>query len=320
MILKWTFYLKNKSETWKKYREFIINIKKYYNEEIYNVHSDNGTEFTNKNIEIINKIEGINHFYSIPYTPQMNGRVERVNRWLMQITRCLLFSSKLNLHFWEDAIIYATLLSNIQVHTTTKEIPYNLINNKEYDINKIRIWGCKTKLLKLNDTILNKLDSRTTKGYFIGMDKNNFGYKIITKDGYVTVWKDVYFQVEDIINNNNESLDNIPFWDDNEIENNNKEKNYDINEDSNRNNLKIIDENINDVNDMEEFNNDTNSTEYDKKEINNYNLDNDLSNELDINLFKIENLYNIDIQNFNEHKIPKTLKEALRSNESKKLG
>jgi len=268
----------------------------------------------------------------------MNGRVERVNRWLMQITRCLLFSSKLNLHFWEDAMVYATLLSNIQVHTTTKEIPYNLINNKEYDINKIKIWGCKTKFLKLNDTLLNKLDSRTTEGYFIGMDKNNFGYKIITKDGYVTVRKDAYFQEEDIINNNNEFEDNIPFWDDNEIENNNKEQNYDNDEDSNRNNLKIIDENINDVNNMEEFNNDTNSKEYDfsgkkpifnykkhklntldiQKELNDYNLDNDLSNELDINLFKIENLYNIDIQNFNEHKIPKTLKEALQSNESKK--
>jgi len=106
---------------------------------------------------------------------------------------------------------YATLLSNIQIHTTTKEIPYNLINKKEYNINKIRIWGCKTKFLKLNDTILNKLDTRTTDGYFIGMDKNNFGYKIITKDGYVTIRKDAYFQEEDIINNNNESIDNISF-------------------------------------------------------------------------------------------------------------
>jgi len=103
------------------------------------------------------------------------------------------------------------------------------------------------------------------------MDKNNFGYKIIIKDGYVTVRKDAYFQEEDIINNN-ESLDNIPFWDDNEIENNNKEQNYDNNEDSNRNNLKFIDENINDVNNMEEFNNDTNSTGYDfsKKPIFNF--------------------------------------------------
>jgi hypothetical protein len=47
------------------------------------------------------------------------------------------------------------------------------------------------------------------------MDKNNFGYKIITKDGHVTIRKDVYFQEEDIINNNNESIDNISFWNDN---------------------------------------------------------------------------------------------------------
>jgi len=329
----WTLYLKNKSETWKKYREFIINIKKHYNEEIYIVHSDNGTEFTYKNFEIINKIEGINHIYSIPYTPQMNGRVERVNRCLMQITRCLLFSSKLNLYFWEDAMSYATLLSNIQIHITTKEIPYNLINKKEYNNNKIRIWGCKTKFLKLNDTILNKLDTRTTDGYCIGMDKNNFGYKLITKDGYVTIRKEAYFQEEDIINNNNESIDNISFWDDNESSN----KEYDNNENLNSNNIKILDDN-HDTNNLEDFDNNNNSNEYDfsgKKPVFNYkkhklnildtqgelindNLNNRLLNELDNGLLKIENLYNIEIQNFNENRIPKNLKEALQSNESEK--
>ncbi|KAG4085519.1 hypothetical protein H8356DRAFT_1374770 [Neocallimastix lanati (nom. inval.)] len=116
-------------------------------------------------------------------------------------------------------------------------------------IPKFRIWGY----------------SRTTDGYFIGMDKNNFGYKIITKDGYVTIRKDAYFQEEDIINNNNESIDNISFWDDNES----SYKEYDNNENLNSNNIKIIDDN-NDTNNLEDFdiNNNRNNpiSKYSKKQ------------------------------------------------------
>ncbi|ORY54215.1 hypothetical protein LY90DRAFT_507772 [Neocallimastix californiae] len=176
------------------------------------------------------------------------------------------------------------------------------------------------------------LYTRTTDGYCIGMDKNNFGYKLITKDGYVTIRKEAYFQEEDIINNNNESIDNISFWDDNESSN----KEYDNNENLNSNNIKILDDN-HDTNNLEDFDNNNNSNEYDfsgKKPVFNYkkhklnildtqgelindNLNNRLLNELDNGLLKIENLYNIEIQNFNENRIPKNLKEALQSNDIK---
>ncbi|KAL6625917.1 hypothetical protein U3516DRAFT_794275 [Neocallimastix sp. 'constans'] len=182
--------------------------------------------------------------------------------------------------------------NDLNINFSKKELNNNILklvniveNNNENEINHIHSdlekkiihyrfghpGSYKQKPLEKIIKPIKGIYSRTTEGYFIGMDKNNFGYKIIIKDGYVTVRKDAYFQEEDIINNN-ESLDNIPFWDDNEIENNNKEQNYDNNEDSNRNNLKFIDENINDVNNMEEFNNDTNSTGYDfsKKPIFNF--------------------------------------------------
>jgi len=149
------------------------------------------------------------------------------------------------------------------------------------------------------------------------MDKNNFGYKIITKDGYVTIRKDAYFQEEDIINNNNESIDNISFWDDNES----SYKEYDNNENLNSNNIKIIDDN-NDTNNLEDFDINNNSNEYDFSGKDKYlitkNINSSLLNELNNGLLKFENLYNIEVQNFNENRIPKNLKEALQSNELEK--
>ena len=53
-------------------------------------------------------------------------------------------------------------------------------------------------------------------------------------------------------------------------------------------------------------------------ELINDNLNSSLLNELNNGLLKFENLYNIEVQNFNENRIPKNLKEALQSNELEK--
>jgi transposase InsO family protein len=43
------------------------------------VRSDNGTEFTNTCVEEFLTEEGIKHEFSVPYTLQQNGDVERKN-------------------------------------------------------------------------------------------------------------------------------------------------------------------------------------------------------------------------------------------------
>jgi transposase InsO family protein len=46
---------------------------------IKRVRSDNGIEFRNTNIEDFLDEEGIKHEFSVPYTSQQNGVVERKN-------------------------------------------------------------------------------------------------------------------------------------------------------------------------------------------------------------------------------------------------
>ena len=54
------------------------------------VRSDNGTEYTSEKFNKFCEKEGIEHQLTAPYTPQQNGVIERKNRTLMEMTRCLL--------------------------------------------------------------------------------------------------------------------------------------------------------------------------------------------------------------------------------------
>ena len=57
---------------------------------IKKVHSNNGTEFKNANVDTFLDEEGISHEFSATYTPQQNGVVERKNRTLIEMARTML--------------------------------------------------------------------------------------------------------------------------------------------------------------------------------------------------------------------------------------
>ena len=71
---------------------------------IKSVISDNGSEFRKTNVEEFLDEEGIKHEFSAPYTPQLNGIVERKNRTLIEAARTMLDEYKTPNSFWAEAI------------------------------------------------------------------------------------------------------------------------------------------------------------------------------------------------------------------------
>jgi transposase InsO family protein len=53
-----------------------------------------GTEFCNTEVDSVLTSKGLQHQLSVRYTPQQNGRVERVNRALKDRARALVIQSK----------------------------------------------------------------------------------------------------------------------------------------------------------------------------------------------------------------------------------
>jgi transposase InsO family protein len=62
---------------------------------------------------------GIKHFTTAPYTLQQNGVVERCNRTVVEMARCLLKNKKMPGEFWGEAISTAIHLLN---HAPTKSL------------------------------------------------------------------------------------------------------------------------------------------------------------------------------------------------------
>jgi transposase InsO family protein len=80
---------------------------------IKKLRTDNGGEYVNSVVEVLLQFlgsMGIKHQHTVPYSPQQNGKAERLNRTLLEKTRCMLADSKLPASLWGEAVTTACLL------------------------------------------------------------------------------------------------------------------------------------------------------------------------------------------------------------------
>lgn len=84
---------------------------------------DNGREYENYNIINWAKQKGIVIDFTIPYTPQFNGKVERLNQTLIEKVQVLLTDSKLEKAMWGEALFRATYLVNRSPTTQLEVTP-----------------------------------------------------------------------------------------------------------------------------------------------------------------------------------------------------
>lgn len=97
-------FVKRKSDVLGAFKEFKVYAEKQTGEKIKNLQSDNGKEFCNGEFDAFLKAQGIRRRITVPYTPQQNGVVERKNRTLVEMARCMLFEAKLAPSFWAEAV------------------------------------------------------------------------------------------------------------------------------------------------------------------------------------------------------------------------
>ena len=93
------FFLDDKLQVQKIFKNFARKAQNQFEVKIKKVHSDNGTEFKNANVDTFLDEEGISYEFSATYTPQQNGVVERKNRTLIEMARTMLDEYKTPKHF-----------------------------------------------------------------------------------------------------------------------------------------------------------------------------------------------------------------------------
>jgi transposase InsO family protein len=190
----WVFFLHDKSVVQETFKKFAKRAQNEFETKIKKVRSDNGTEFKNTNIEDFLEEEGIGHEFSVPYTPQQNGIVERKNRTLIEAARTMLDEYKVSDQFWAEAINTAChAINRLYLHKVLNKTAYELLLGKKPNVSYFRVFGSKCFILNKKPKN-SKFESKVDEGFLLGYDSNAHGYRIFNKtSGCVEVACDVTF-------------------------------------------------------------------------------------------------------------------------------
>jgi hypothetical protein len=98
------FFLKNKLEAFENFKIYKEMVENEMDSKIKCLISDNGGEFTLKELMEYCSNHGIKRQFSVARTPQQNGVVERKNRTVQEMARTMLMDSKLTDIFWTQGM------------------------------------------------------------------------------------------------------------------------------------------------------------------------------------------------------------------------
>jgi transposase InsO family protein len=172
----WVVMMKNKSEASEKIRSFVYMVENQFEKKVKTVRSDNGPEFL---MQDFYAKKGILHQKSCVYTPQQNGRVERRHQHILNISRALMFLSKLPKKFWSYAVLHSVfLLNRIPTKLLNNRSSYEVLYGQVPDLSQLKVFGCLSyaSTLPVNR---HKFDPRARKCAFLGYKSGMKGYILV---------------------------------------------------------------------------------------------------------------------------------------------
>jgi len=135
------YLLENKYEVQDIIKQYVERVEAHWNSRVSKIRYDNGKEYLNKGIDLWSKQKGIVLDTTIPYTPQHNGRAERLNRTLMDKIRALLFDSHFNKKMWGEALYCSVYVLNRLPTDSLKCTPYEMWEKRKPNIKNLQIFG-----------------------------------------------------------------------------------------------------------------------------------------------------------------------------------
>jgi transposase InsO family protein len=190
----WVFFLSDKGETQEILKKFMRRSQNEFELKIKKVRSDNGTEFKNTSVEEFLGEEGIKHEFSVPYTLQQNGVVERKNRTLIEVARTMLDEYKTPDNFWAEVVNTAChAINRLYLHKIYKKIVYELLIGNKPKVDYFRVFGCKCFILN-KKVKSSKFAPRVDEDFLLSYASNAHGYRVFNNTtGLVEIAIDATF-------------------------------------------------------------------------------------------------------------------------------
>jgi hypothetical protein len=175
----WGYFIQCKSQAENCISAFIMQQHRQ-GHNIQHIRTDKGGEFMSNSLKSIFQQQGITHITSPAFTPQFQGKVERMNRTIGEMAHALRANSNLGVEFWSLSWETAIFLRNRSPTTTNDDhlTPYELMTGQKPRLKNMRIFGC-TAEAYIHSAARKKDEDRTVPGLFVGYDDNTRSYKFI---------------------------------------------------------------------------------------------------------------------------------------------
>lgn len=157
------------------------------------VRHDNGGEYLSLGLRAWFSQRGVVQQTTVSYTPQQNGKAERLNRTLMEKVRSMLADSKLPRPLWGEALLTAAILRNLSPAGGRSVTPWELFYRKRPDARQLRVFGCAAWVQIPAEKRSSKLDPVSEPGVLVGYQPGSKGWRVLLEDGHIVVSRDVKF-------------------------------------------------------------------------------------------------------------------------------
>lgn len=162
-----------------------------------NVHTDNGPEFRGKPFRDLLSKYNINHTHSIPYRPQSNGLVERLNRTIRSRVATMVDG---DYGLWDQVIHKIVVQYNRTIHDETGRTPASFYSAAEEapvlseGVIVTREAGKNFKPFTLGDLVLRKIP------FYSAQDKHKLAPKYDGPYRVVKCVSQVTYHIQDVLN------------------------------------------------------------------------------------------------------------------------
>ena len=206
------YLMKKKSEVFDKFVHFVNLAENQSDSRIKVLRSDNGGEYKSTKFAKFCASRGIMQKFTPPYTPELNGVAERMNRTLVECARCMLEHAGMPKQYWGEAVMTAAFLRN-RLPTRAQDLhksPYEEWTKKKPLLANVKVFGCHA-YVHIPKEKRSKLNARSTLCKFIGYSEHEKAYRFEElSTGRVILSRDAQFMEDTFDNGKHEPLASMP--------------------------------------------------------------------------------------------------------------
>ncbi|CAL2238315.1 unnamed protein product [Prunus armeniaca] len=139
--------------------------------------SDRGGEFKSSEFDLFCEKEGIQRQFTLAYTPQQNGVVERKNRTVIEMAKSMLHEKKMPYFLWAEAVHTSVyILNRCPTKALNNTTPFEAYSGRKPGIAHLKVFG---SLCYVHIPVerRHKLEPKSFKGVFVGYATCEKGYR-----------------------------------------------------------------------------------------------------------------------------------------------